>query len=376
MDVVDKVEILKPKSPIQKIAPELRRLRFKAKPQASLWVIWLERLKTDSQFLRQSVQIGFLVLTLLIGFQFFLWVKWVESDGNLWTVTRPPGVEAFLPISGLISLKYWITTGIINDIHPAGLFILIGVMAISLLFQKSFCSWVCPVGWISEKAWQLGKKVFGKNFQIPKWLDKVLRGIKYFLMAFFLWIIFFVMDTEAIGNFIQGPYNKVADIKMLYFFIHITETTAMVLLVLFLLSMVYKNFWCRYLCPYGALLGIFSRFSPVKVTRNVNSCIDCELCTRACPSFLPVHKLQKVTSEECTACVSCIEVCPVKDTLDLLTTVGNRKIPVPVFAALIAGVFFAIIGFAMLTGHWKNNISDQEYFHHIHRINGPEYTHF
>src|SRR5208283_1863621 len=103
---------------------------------------------------------------------------------------------------------------------------------------------------------------------------------------------------------------------------------------LFLLSMLYKNFWCRYLCPYGALLGLFSRFSPVKVTRNVNSCIDCELCTRACSSFLPVHKLIKVTSEECTACVSCIEVCPVKDTLDLRTRPGNRKIPVPVFAAL------------------------------------------
>jgi polyferredoxin len=49
-----------------------------------------------------------------------------------------------------MSLKYWFQTGIINSVHPSGLFIFIGIICISMLMKKAFCSWMCPVGTISE----------------------------------------------------------------------------------------------------------------------------------------------------------------------------------------------------------------------------------
>jgi polyferredoxin len=137
---------------------------------------------------------------------------------------------------------------------------------------------------------------------------------------------------------------------------------------------VIKNFWCRFLCPYGALLGALSWLSPLKIARNAQSCIDCELCTKACPSRITVHKATRVWSDECTACYRCVEVCPVKDTL----TMGSRRQNVPswVFGALVAGVFVAVTGMAMLTGFWQNSISRDEYQRRFQNLQSPLYQHF
>jgi hypothetical protein len=71
------------------------------------------------QPVRKIVQYSFLALIVLIGVQFALFVNQLEK-GLLPTVTRPPGIEGFLPISSLISFKYWLVTGIFNPIHPSG----------------------------------------------------------------------------------------------------------------------------------------------------------------------------------------------------------------------------------------------------------------
>jgi len=64
-------------------------------------------------------------------------MKWGMSNGTSPFVERPPGVEGFLPISALISLKYWTLTGVINNVHPSGLFVLIALVAVGLLLKKA-----------------------------------------------------------------------------------------------------------------------------------------------------------------------------------------------------------------------------------------------
>ncbi|MCX6143854.1 MAG: 4Fe-4S binding protein [Ignavibacteriales bacterium] len=139
---------LKPRG--KRVATELRRRRGSPKKDAPSWKRILWRLRYDSQYLRSVVQIAFLLLCIWIGIEFYLFVRWGISGNSASAVSRPPGVEGFLPISSLISLKYWLQTGVINNIHPSGLFIFLAILLVSFLMKKAFCSWMCPVGTLSE----------------------------------------------------------------------------------------------------------------------------------------------------------------------------------------------------------------------------------
>jgi polyferredoxin len=330
--------------------------------------------------LRKLIQYGFLATCAVLGIQFYFWYRQFESGGV--EIPRPAGVEGFLPLSALISLKYWLTTGIFNQVHPAALVILLAILAISLIFKKSFCSFICPVGLISEWLWKLGRKLFGRRFiapfgwRPPKWIDYPLRAIKYLLLAFFVNAILISMDSGALGAFINSPYNKIADIKMLLFFAKMSSFAFGVILLLAVASLFISNFWCRYLCPYGALLGAVSFLSPVKICRNKATCTNCLACTRVCPAMIKVHKAGRVRSDECTNCMECVKACPVRDTLYPEVIRIKKKVTPRAIALSVLGIFLAFYIGAMISGYWSNNITADEYKYHIEHMDGLEYNHF
>lgn len=334
------------------------------------------RIRHQAQPLRISAQIIFTAITISIGWHFGKWIAYL-GDASGSPAVRPPGVEAFLPISALISLKQWTLTGVINDIHPSGLVIFLLILLTGLLLKKGFCSWICPVGFFSEFLGRLRLFTFKtrKNFILPKWLDLPLRSIKYLLLWFFVNAIVIHMSLDKIETFINSPYNRVADIKMMMFFTDISPFALNVMFWLVVLSFVVPYFWCRYLCPYGALLGIISVFSPVKVRRNTETCTNCEACTKVCPAAITVHKLKAVTSDECHACLKCVDSCPVNDTLYLGAVKKGFQIKPHVYAYLLALLFAGGIGLAQVTGNWHNGISLEEYRMHYANIESPIYTH-
>ncbi len=359
---------------IRKIPPELRIRRIQYRKEADLRKRFLLRFRHDPQFFRSLVQGAFVLLCLWIGVEFFFFVEWGMSGGVAPYMPRPAGVEGFLPISALISLKYWLHTGIVNGIHPSGLFIFLAIVATGVIAKKGFCSWLCPIGTLSEGLWMLGKRLFGRNIHLPRWLDYPLRSLKYLLLAFFVWSIW-NMDVSALKGFIYSPYNKVADIKMYLFFADIGGMALWTIIGLLILSVIVPNFWCRYLCPYGALLGGLSIFSPMKITRTEETCVDCALCTKACPARLQVHTARRVWSDECMGCLACVAACPVKNTLSM-TASRRRPAPAWVYGTLIVGLFVGITGLAMLTGFWENSIPREEYLRRMQQIDAPVYQHF
>ncbi len=310
-----------------------------------------------SQHLRHSVQAVFLALNVWIGIEFYLFVHAFET-GAAPAVERPPGVEGWLPIAGLMNTKYWLSTGNVPAVHPAAMWLLLAFVTMSLLLRKAFCGWLCPVGTLSEWLWRAGRSIFRRNYRLPRWLDTGLRSVKYVLLALFGYAVA-SMPATALEQFLTSPYGLVADVKMLNFFRYMSVTAAVTLAVLALASIFVQNFWCRYLCPYGALVGLASLMSPARITRNQESCVDCGLCARACPSRLPVDKLIQIRSAECTGCLDCVAACPVANTLDL--RVARRRVPAWAMAVGIAVIFFGFAGYARMTGHWQTDVPAQTY---------------
>ena len=310
------------------------------------------------RWIRYAVQWGLLAFIVYGGFRFYLFVEHFKGNGPL--VSRPALVEGFLPIGALMSLKVWLGGGSINSTHPAALMILVAALLVSLVLIKSFCGWICPVGAVSELCHKAGRLVFRRNFRLHRYLDYPLRSLKYILLGLFLYIIMYRMDAWSIGEFMSSEYWRVADVKMLHFFTDMSTTTLYVLGALVVLSVFIKNFWCRYLCPYGALTGLLGIFSPFKVTRDDERCIHCNKCTRECPNLLDVESTRRVISPECSGCMTCVSVCPARGALDVASP-GRVRVNPLLYAVMVLVIFFGVILAAQRTGHWESDVTYEQY---------------
>ena len=326
-----------------------------------------------SQAIRRSYQFAFLLLNVWLGGIFYIWVRHFETGASTRTA-RPAGVEGWLPIAGMMNFKYWLVSGRVPEMHPAAMFLLITFAAMAFLFRKAFCSWLCPVGTLSEYLWRSGRTLFGRNFHVWRWLDIPLRGLKYLLLGFFMWAVS-SMSAHSIAAFMRSDYGLIADVKMLNFFRTMGETGAIVSSVLVVGSLVIQNFWCRYLCPYGALLGLTSWLSPLRIRRDPKACIDCNKCAKACPSSLPVDKLISIKSAECTGCLECVAVCPAQGALQMSippipgVQERQRELPAWAMAAGVAALFIGIIGYAKVEGYWNADVPHAVYQKLVPRAN-------
>lgn len=309
--------------------------------------------------LRAAVQWSVFAITVWGGVDLYRFAVALEQ-GRAPGFAKPLSPEGFLPIGSFMSFKLWVATGVVDTVHPAGLMLFTSALALSLLLKKSFCGWICPVGTLSDLLGRGVERGAGRLLRLPRWLDAPLRSLKYALLAFFLWVILLKMPVPAIAGWLQTDYWKAADLKMLAFFREPSGLTLAVSGTLAGLSLVTRNFWCRFLCPYGALLGLLSVGSPLKVQRDEAKCIHCHRCTRNCPALLPVEKLGRVRSPECIGCLTCVSRCPAPGALDA-TLPGRRVVPPAVYALLVATLFWGIIATAKTTGHWEAGVTPAEY---------------
>jgi polyferredoxin len=212
-----------------------------------------------------------------------------------------------------------------------------------------------------------GSRRFLKNrVTVPPILDHIFMSVKYLLCGFFIYVIFFKMSVKDIENFISSPYNIAADAKMLIFFLDMSRTTVISLFVIVALSVLVKNFWCRYLCPYGALLGVISILSPLAVKRDAALCIDCESCSKECPYQIRVHRKNFVRTVECTACLNCVSTCPVDDCLTV-SYFGKKRLKELTVPLMLLAVVLSFYLAARVTNRWESRV-DRETFSRFYSI--------
>ena len=114
-------------------------------------------------------------------------------------------------LAGLINLRYFLATHHIPTIHPAAMVLFVVFAAASLLLKKAFCSWLCPVGAASEYLWKLGRKVFGRNLDVPKWLDLPLRILVWQDADAKVWLTWDDPEELVARHHLSGASTSVID---------------------------------------------------------------------------------------------------------------------------------------------------------------------
>jgi len=303
---------------------------------------------------RMVVKWVFLGFFLFAVWQLLAFVRWAKGLGPY--VSRPEAVAGLLPVGHFTSFFAWLKGGGWDTLLPAGLVIIIAAIAVSLLFKRGFCGWICPLGTVWETAGLLGRKLLGgKNIRMPHWLDMAGRSFRYLISALLLVFLMVVSLEEAVG-FRQYEYMWVADIKIISGFASLTF--ALLFLLAFVLSMLFGSVWCRWLCPLGGWYSVIGMASPFVIRRKDENCIHCRRCDDSCHAFVDVEGHDVVRSPECDGCMDCVKVCPAEDCLDARGPGGLRIAPW-VWPLLVVGVWLTIYGFAKFTGNWDTTIPDE-----------------
>lgn len=226
-------------------------------------------------------------------------------------------VSKFLEIDPLIALATVITTHTLYK----GLAWALVVLIPTLFLGRIFCNWICPYGILHHViGWVFNARKVKERFDSNRY--RKIYALKYYILAGTL--IAAVFGTLQIGlldpicllhrsfsaSLLPGlnmpaPVAEVLGDPKLHQF---GWVIGLILFVLLSMNLVIPRFFCRVLCPLGAMLGILSRYSLWRIDRDPHKCTHCDLCLKSCEGACDPHS--NLRKSECFVCFNCIEDCP------------------------------------------------------------------
>lgn len=266
-------------------------------------------------WIRSLVQLFFFVLIALIAVNHSL----AENGGGIPLLSKA-SLHALCPFGGVVTIYQYATAGtFVQKIHESAFILMIIGFVLAVLFGPVFCGWVCPYGTIQEWFGSLGQKLFKRRYNhfIPARLDRVLRYARYLVLG---WVLYM---TAVSGRLIFADYDPYFTLFNLW--TSEVATGGLVLLALTLLgSLFVERPWCKYACPYGAVLGVFNLFRVFTIRRTPGTCKLDTACDIACPMNIVVSEKTIVRDHQCISCLECTSEarCPVADTVDFVA--GRR----------------------------------------------------
>jgi polyferredoxin len=299
-------------------------------------------------------------------------------------VRLPYPVEAFLLADPLVALMTLLSTNAIYD----GLIWSLPIVITTLVFGRAFCGWICPFGTIHHLvAWFTPSKLIRSKHRVTKYyilaaslaaalagsaigglLDPIciaVRAIGLGVLPLLQYVGVRATNGLALSNnaTLQGVADGAQDALAgtLFppeqpYFHHTWLILSLLGLVLFL-NRVIPRFWCRALCPLGALLGLFARVSPFGMTKTHSKCTDCNLCLVHCQGADSPQGGVKHVKDECHLCFNCEAACP--EGVIKFEFLPDRKdqgrVPNIERRTVAAGASFAALGIAgFRLGNWPD----------------------
>ena len=252
-------------------------------------------------------------------FTLFVWFCIVSTIGEQFWQIRAWPVNLFLQLDPLVAIGTILTT---HTLYWPLLWALATVV-LTIIFGRFFCGWVCPFGSIHHFVGFLGnrKKTNPQKIQLNKY--RKAQCIKYFILIVFLFMAAFPSLAATLQTGLLDPIPLVTRSVNLVLlpifdssvnFVSVTSrfyVGAWLIFAIFLsavlLNLLIPRFYCRFICPLGALFGIIDRFAIWRIGKNQSECINCKLCEKSCEGGC--EPAGNIRISECVLCFNCLDDC-------------------------------------------------------------------
>ena len=355
-------------------------------------------------WVRRFAQVGFLGVFLYFLFQTAFRGSFASADAR---VRLPLPVEGFLLADPFVAAMTLLSTHTVYR----GLLVSLGVLALTLVFGRVFCGWICPFGtlhhffgWIFPSRYLKG----GKRVEANK-THAARQRIKYYLLYACLAASLvgsaigglfdpICVAVRAIGlgvipaaQYVAGVFNDLAgasgvrgvqtladggqdflastvwQTKQYYF--HQTWLIVALLAAILFMNRIVPRFWCRVLCPLGAFLGVFARFSLFGMEKDHAKCTDCNLCLVHCQGADSPQGGVKHRQDECHMCLNCENACP-EDVIKFRFLPNRKSVIAKPDTGRRTAITAAAAGAAIIPAARIADVMDANYDHRVIRPPG------
>ncbi len=215
--------------------------------------------------------------------------------------------------------------------------LIFGLVVVMFLFAKSFCGWVCPVGFLSDMLDELRKLLRIDYLKLPRKVASALVKTRYAILSTIVLVglaiglpfvsgsairkEFFQLSCQLcpakiIFGLIPGGWNLYLDYNSVLF--GILSSLSVLMFIIFMSGFLVRRSWCR-ICPNGALLSMFNVGCLVTKEKDLQKCTKCGVCYAVCPydneDVYMIKDKKVVNSKNCMFCMECVDKCPENDCL-------------------------------------------------------------
>ena len=252
-------------------------------------------------------------------FSLFVWFCIVATVGSkLWQLRGWP-VDWFFQLDPLVAVGTVLTT---HTLYWPLLWALLTV-ALTIIFGRFFCGWVCPFGSLHHFVGFLGRR--GKKLAHKVELNRYRKAqrVKYYVLVAFLALAAFPSAAATLQVGILDPIAVITRSFNLVLLPIVDSPTSFIFIsgrfyeggwlifVIFLaavlLNLAIPRFYCRFICPLGALFGIIDRFAIWRIGKKQRECVNCKLCQRDCEGGC--EPAGNIRISECVLCFNCLDCC-------------------------------------------------------------------
>jgi len=205
--------------------------------------------------------------------------------------------------------------GIVTATHVSfalTIIISLGIIISSMFIGRKFCSYVCPLGTVQEAVFSLHPPSYYKRNRLSYFYESKLSRIKYLVL-----LITSVLSLLGIGYL----FIRICPIYALSMLPFLAIPGLVMLLFVVVSSYFADRFWCRFLCPFAALMNVAQYVGKLfglkrlLIRRNLERCIDCGICMQHCPMNINIAESEYVHSPDCIHCMKCADKCPKPGTI-------------------------------------------------------------